>query len=139
MVDLCLSNQFDSIFKQKQNAMRSINIIYICVIISISSLSNCKGQQVDTTQNEKPLPEWLMASINDFEASGSDVKGQIDEYYYRSGTVYMVDFCKGCPDNLVRVFNIKGDILCEFGGFAGTNSCPDFETSARFEQTVWSK
>lgn len=92
-----------------------------------------------TTQTEKELPEWLALRINDFEESGFDTKGQVDEYTYKNETVYKVDFCKNCPDNLIQVFNVNGDVLCEFGGIAGTNSCPGFDTGAKFEKTVWSQ
>lgn len=133
-----LINLIVSLIK-KQHAMRSIYIIYFSSVISIFSLLSCRGQQVATTQTEKALPEWLALRINDFEESGFDTKGQVDEYTYKNETVYKVDFCKNCPDNLIQVFNVNGDVLCEFGGIAGTNSCPDFDNSAKFEKTVWSQ
>jgi hypothetical protein len=69
--------------------------------------------------------EWLKQSISNMQLSGG-VKGYVVMYTYNGSQVFLINNCLSCPDALVRVFDCSGSAICEFGGYAGVNSCPDF-------------
>ena len=65
------------------------------------------------------------------------LKKQIIQYDYKNETVFLIDSCNGCNDNLTIIYNCKGEIICEFGGIAGLNTCPDFEKQANNKRVLW--
>jgi hypothetical protein len=40
---------------------------------------------------------------------------------------FLVDICFQCADDLVYYYDCNGNTICEFGGYSGLNTCPDFE------------
>lgn len=64
-------------------------------------------------------------------------KGLIAQYYYKGQTVILIDDCSNCSDAMQEVYDCNGNVLCQFGGIAGLNTCPDFESKARFVRTLF--
>ncbi|MBN1118519.1 MAG: hypothetical protein JXA77_15015 [Bacteroidales bacterium] len=62
---------------------------------------------------------------------------QIIQYNYKGETVFMINSCYMCPDALAVVYGCDGEIVCEFGGFAGLNTCPDFYSLATDSLMLW--
>ncbi len=114
--------------------MRSILLV---ILIGWSAVA-CQAQ-MPATVSADTIPAWLSEKIARFEAENPDVNGKVEAYTYQQQTVYLVDFCVGCPDHLVYLYNKKGEEMCRFGGIAGTNSCPGFAREAVLIATVWSK
>lgn len=73
---------------------------------------------------------WLRDRIAALETDMGPAGYQIIRYQYHGAYVFLIDPCYGCADDLISVYNCDGDVICEFGGIAGQNTCPDFETAA---------
>jgi PBP1b-binding outer membrane lipoprotein LpoB len=115
---------------------------YIFIIISIVLLTSCSETKelITTTCNtNNPLEDltWLYEIKTNFDKSASASKKQIIQYTYKNETVFMIDICNGCSDNLTAVYNCEGTVICEFGGIAGVNTCPDFDEKATNQKIVW--
>jgi hypothetical protein len=70
--------------------------------------------------------EWLNEKKQQLEMSMSMAGWQIIRYKYENEYVFLIDECFQCPDALTLVYNCDGNIICEFGGIDGRNTCPDF-------------
>lgn len=76
---------------------------------------------------DDPLIEyqWLADIKFVFEANQSASGEQIIQYIYNDECVYLTG-TEECCDNLIEVYNTQGEIICEFSGIAGLDTCPDF-------------
>ena len=105
------------------------------LFLSIILCTACSGKEVfSTTWNtSNPLEEltWLNQIKTSFEQSGTSVKREIYQYNYQGSTVFLVDDCaRNCSDALQIVYNCREQEICEFGGIAGVNTCPNFYEKA---------
>ena len=69
---------------------------------------------------------WLNSIKTTMEQNMQPNGSYIIQYVYNGECVYVVDSCYGCPDGMVVVYNSSNEVICEFGGIAGLNTCPDF-------------
>ena len=81
--------------------------------------------------------DWLREIKEDLEKSTSATQKQIIQYNYKNETVFIVNICNSCADDITTVYNCSGEKICEFGGIAGLNTCPDFEKEAIKEYILW--
>lgn len=58
-------------------------------------------------------------------------------YRYQEEDVFLIADCDNCPDGMAVVYNCEGETICEFGGIAGLNTCPDFFDTAAKQKTLW--
>jgi len=81
---------------------------------------------------EDPLEdlEWLSDMKRNIQLSMQAAGSQIIQYTYMGEPVFWVDLCYMCPDGLIQVYNCEGEVICEFGGIDGRNTCEDFATQA---------
>jgi hypothetical protein len=79
---------------------------------------------------------WLQNLIESLKQN-SVIKSEVILYHYKGESVYYVDACKGCADNLALVYNSRGEIVCQFGGIAGLHTCPDFFETAVRKKVIW--
>ena len=79
--------------------------------------------------------DWLQTIITN--AKQNSTKGEVIRFQYKGETVYYIDTCKGCADNMSQVYNCSGEVICKFGGIAGFNTCPDFEATATQKKVIW--
>ena len=97
------------------------------------------------TDNEKPASkicldnpleniEWLKKLINNTDSNGTEVI----QYNYKNQTVFSINNCLNCSDNLITVYDCQRNKICEFGGITGLNTCPDFDTEATNKTTLFS-
>ncbi len=100
---------------------------------------SCEDQleYTDATRNgvcnvDNPLEdlEWLKDLKQGIQLSMQAAGSQIIQYTYMGEPVFWVDQCYMCADGLIMVYNCNGDVICEFGGIDGRNTCPDFATEA---------
>lgn len=100
-------------------------------VVALLAMGSC-------TSNTSLIPctdsGWLDGIEKTIVQNGN--KGEIYSYRYKNETVYEVNDCLGCADNLVVVMNC-GRKICEFGGIAGLNTCPDFHSMATEKKLVW--
>ena len=79
--------------------------------------------------------DWLSEMIRDFKRS--DQKASIYYYEYKGQPVFAVDSCVGCADAMTTVYNCDKGVVCQFGGIAGMNTCPDWEDEASDERLIY--
>lgn len=89
---------------------------------------------------DNPLEDlqWLSDITDTFDIIDTANGQQIIQYIYNGECVYQVDFCFECPDNLIGIYNTQGEVICEFGGIAGLNTCPDFYDTATDRRVLFS-
>ena len=90
------------------------------------------------------LPGDLPSCIEDqikAEVRNSQVrepnKASVEAYLYQGEKVYIFDPGSGYADWLFTAYNTKCEVICQFGGFAGMNTCPDFTENAEYLGLVW--
>ena len=110
-------------------------LFFTSLLISCNNLE----ENIATCNVENPLEDiaWLKELKDGFEQSASASKKKITQYTYNNKTVFLVNICVNCSDNLTTLYNCEGDKICEFGGIAGLNTCPDFEKNAKDENVLW--
>lgn len=111
--------------------------LFLSIILLVSCSDNSDKITVCNTNN--PLEElvWLKEIKIGFEQSGFFSKKKIIQYTYQNKSVFLIDICNNCADNLIAVYDCSGNVICEFGGIAGVNTCPDFDKNATNEIILW--
>lgn len=109
----------------KPGILFGMTALLICLV-------SCNSNDNYECGSDNPIEEipWLKEIKQDLEMSEKPSGFQIIRYKYKGEFVFYVDACYGCPDDLKTVYDCDGNIICEFGGFAGINTCPDFEAEA---------
>jgi len=110
------------------------------IIIMLVSFDSCNKEPNEMNvvpgdrfcQTENPLEEipWLKMMKQSFEMSAQPAGVQIIGYRYHGKDVFLVNNCVGCADEMAQVYDCDGRIICQFGGIAGLNTCPDFFVTA---------
>ena len=87
-----------------------------------------------------PLTEigWLKELKQTFDQSTQAAGARIIQYEYNDQCVFLIDDCYNCADGLLRVFDAEQNLLCEFGGIDGRNTCPDFYEKASKQVILYS-
>ena len=80
---------------------------------------------------------WLQPYIDGLK-NNTDVKSEVIRYKYKGQIVYYIDSCKGCADSMAVVYNCTGEVVCQFGGIAGFNTCPDFKSASIAKKVIFS-
>lgn len=113
----------------------------VFIIFSVIFLTSCPSDLEYERICDVDIPiedlAWLKEIKTNFEQSASASKKKITQYKYKDETVFLIDSCNNCSDNLTELYNCKGEIICEFGGIAGLNTCPDFEKEATDKIILW--
>jgi len=117
--------------------------ILYSLIISFS-LVGCGNEGDPTTINSQCFVngsienlEWLKEKIENFEKLMNSVRIDIHQYMYNNEPVFLINDCVDCADAISVVYNCAGDIICEFGGIEGKNTCPDFNDKATDKKLIW--
>jgi len=110
---------------------------FLILVVLVSCSDNSDKITACTINN--PLEElgWLKEIKTGFEQSVYLSKKKIIHFTYQKKSVFLVDICNDCADNLTTVYNCSGTIICEFGGIAGVNTCPDFDKNATNKIILW--
>ena len=122
--------------------MRSLlhKILYICMLTLIFQFS-CKEtnnpQYACGTDDPLENLQWLKELKVSLEMSAKMTGAQIIQYQYQEDDVFLVNDCYNCMDGLIQVFNCEGDVICQFGGIIGMNTCPDFFEEATDSTMLW--
>jgi len=118
--------------------LKKTALILFASLLLVSCIENLETQEATCSPNE-PLKEllWLNNIKTAFEQSSDAAKKQIIQYSYNNETVFMIDPCFNCPDNLLTVYSCSGEKICEIGGISGINTCPDFYEKATNKIILW--
>lgn len=112
------------------------------IIFTVLVLATCAFQ---CENNPSSIPDesayckdtaWLQTIIESAKQNTS--KAEVIRYRYNDQTVYLIDTCIGCADGMAHVLTCSGEVICQFGGIAGLNTCPDFEDTATDKKVIWS-
>lgn len=101
----------------------------------MTGLAACNPKEANDKyfcNSENPTEEipWLKEIKEDLMKSAKISGFQIIGYTYKGESVFYIDACYYCPDDIKAVYDCNGNVICEFGGITGLNTCPDFETEA---------
>lgn len=112
----------------------------IIIVGILVMLSNCKTNKMEDSKGKEtnPIEEitWLKELIAGFEKDNMH-KQLIEQYTYNGKEVFMIHDCYQCPDALTYVYDKEKNVLCEFGGFVGKNTCLDFIEKAVNKKTLY--
>ena len=78
---------------------------------------------------------WLQTIIENAKQNSS--KAEVIRYRYNEQTVYYINTCIDCADGMAQVHTCSGEVICQFGGIAGFNTCPDFNDTATDKKVIW--
>ncbi len=108
--------------------------------LAIVLLTSCKDDEPDKTCNyDNPLQEisWLKDIRDGFDLDTGPQRQRIIQYWYNGKDVFLIQSCYQCPDALSVVYDCEKNIVCEFGGIDGLNTCPDFGQNATNEKILY--
>ncbi|HEY9116871.1 MAG TPA: hypothetical protein VIN11_03540, partial [Roseivirga sp.] len=86
------------------------------------------------------LPSCVEAQIQQEVSNGDKrepTRAHVDAYQYEGEKIYIFDPGSGYADWLYTAYNQDCEVICEFGGFAGLNTCPDFNKKAEYLGVIW--
>lgn len=114
---------------------RLLFILFLFFVMSVlpkSCAENLEYADAGICNVDNPLEDlpWLNDIVYSIQLSMRPTGSQIIQYTYKGEYVFWVDMCYQCADGLIQVYNCTGEVICEFGGIDGRNTCLDFETEA---------
>ena len=89
----------------------------------------------DIEDPEKNI-SWLAEMIEAAEAEPGNLV-RITLFMYEDQEVFYVEQSPAIADKMDVVYTCEGETLCQFGGIAGFNTCPDFEETANKVRIIW--
>jgi hypothetical protein len=115
--------------------MKNIKLLAFVLIVILSACNKDDEDSSNVCDIENPLEDltWLKDIKRTFDLNQSPQREQIIQYRYHGDDVFLIDACFQCPDAITYVRDCEGEIICEFGGIAGMNTCPDFDQDATNE------
>lgn len=109
--------------------------LIIITLLACSDTSNEQAHLQACTNNPLETIEWIRDLINNTDSNGLE----IIQYEYKQQTVFSINRCLNCADNLITVYDCKKNKICEFGGIAGLNTCSDFDTKATNQTVIFTQ
>lgn len=83
------------------------------------------------------IPKCLQVIIDENISNPQTLIGKIETYLYNNEEVFLFTPREDTADVPTVVLNSACEGICEFGGIAGLNTCPDFFETAEFIRIVW--
>lgn len=123
--------------KWVMNRLRALTPLLIGILLMGAS---CEEGTIDGCDVSNPAEDldWMQSLIANFELSQQATGIRIESYTFNDEEVYLVNTCVGCSDNLLSVYNCQGEIICEFGGIDGRDTCGDFYENVSSKQFIYS-
>ncbi|MEP1488287.1 MAG: hypothetical protein ABJK28_07655 [Algibacter sp.] len=110
-------------------------LIFLFVISFLGCSETDNGNPSSKTCSDDPLEniDWLKNLINNTDSNGLE----IIQYDYKEQTAFSINNCLNCADNLIVIYDCERNKICEFGGIAGLNTCPDFDSEATNKTVIF--
>lgn len=106
-------------------------ILPICLLLLAFSCKKTEStEQVCNVSNPLEEIDWLKEIKDYYDQDMTQFQQSITQYTYHNEYVFAINNCVGCADGMIMVYDCEKNEVCQFGGIAGSNTCPDFETSA---------
>jgi len=115
------------------------NILFI-ILGFLSIFFACNVDDHDEICNsENPLEDiaWLSEIRDMFDQDMGPQRQRIIQYKYYGEDVFLIESCYRCPDALSYIYDCQGNVVCEFGGIDGRNTCPDFDQNSAEEKILY--
>jgi hypothetical protein len=117
-----------------------VKILLVCILLLPCQFS-CKEKEhgPGACGTDDPLEniQWLKELKTSLELSAKMAGAQIILYRYHGEDVFWINDCYNCMDGLIQVYNCSGEVICQFGGIIGMNTCPDFFEEATDSTMLW--
>jgi Domain of unknown function (DUF6970) len=110
--------------------MKNFKIIILSMGLLLLSCDKSDDSKAD-------IPKCLQIIIDENISNPNTLTGKIEKYLYNNEKVFLFTPREGTADVPTTILNSSCQIICEFGGIAGLNTCPDFFESAIFVEVVW--
>ena len=101
------------------------------ILIAVLLFAGCTDDYITQYCPANDGDDWLSEMIRGFKRSGQ--KAEVYYYVYEGQPVFSVNSCVGCPDAMTVVYNCDQAVICQAGGIAGINTCPDWASKASGE------
>ena len=128
-------------FMQKidtKEIMESFRVLMIAVLLTLSACYN-DIENNEICNSDDPLEDivWLSEIRNLFDQDMGPQRQRITQYKYYGNDVFLIENCFQCADALSIVYDCKANIVCEFGGIDGRNTCPNFDQNKTNEKILY--
>ncbi|WP_010178873.1 DUF6970 domain-containing protein [Aquimarina agarilytica] len=111
--------------------MKNIIRIFVLLLLFVSCERVLETQKCSDNPLEEIAVLKKLIANEEAQTPGTSNGLEIIQYTYQNKVVYFVDDCvNNCADSLALVYDCDENVICEFGGIAGVNTCPDFEAEA---------
>lgn len=108
----------------------------ILIISSLFLIISCSKNNSCDVNNPLSDLEWMEQMVDNFKQD--EIRQRIQHFVFENEDVYLVEDCMDiCADALTIAYNCEGTSVCEFGGIDGRNTCPDFQSKAAFQKTLY--
>lgn len=97
--------------------------VFTLLVLSLAACSEQKTTS-DPWVNICEDLTWLDSIKGTVKANGW--QAEIYLTHYQDQRVFEVNACLSCADLPTTVHDCEGTVICEFGGLAGLNTCPDY-------------
>ena len=116
--------------------MHMKTVFALALLVLVNTAFRCEAPIIVPEESKYcPNIDWLLDIIENAQHSSS--KAEVIRYQYKGETVYYINTCIDCADSMAQVYTCSGDVICQFGGIAGFNTCPDFEDTATNKKVIW--
>jgi len=119
------------LIEQALTSLRFTSMKMIFYILMVTFALSCsKEEKIEICNTDEPLEQisWLKSIVQSIMDNGSP--SEVVVFVYKGNDVFLINPCMGCADGLTTVYDCNGNEICKFGGFAGFNTCPDFDQTA---------
>ena len=107
--------------------MKTSTAIFLLLMLG---LAQCDKPVDPTICPDSENRDWYKELTNQYKP-WSHIKVEIYSYTYNSQMVIGVHTVEPtCCDMMDVVYDCSGNSICQFGGIAGLNTCPDFASTA---------
>lgn len=123
-----------SLKKYKQLVMKISKIILLLLVITFAQ---CDKPIEPSICPDSENRDWYRTLTKQYKRS-NHIKVEIYSYTYNAQMVISVQTVEPtCCDFMDVVYDCSGNVICQFGGFAGLNTCPDFGTEATDKKLIF--
>ncbi len=116
-----------------------LNFSLSLTTFSVDFLSCNTDDHDEICNSENPLEDiaWLSEIRDMFDQDMGPQRQRIIQYKYYGEDVFLIESCYRCPDALSYIYDCQGNVVCEFGGIDGRNTCPDFDQNSAEEKILY--
>ncbi|OEK04881.1 DUF6970 domain-containing protein [Roseivirga misakiensis] len=106
------------------------HLFYFIVFLAVGLVS------CDENSTVGDLPSCIQDEIEGAQKLKQS-EASVIEYLYNGERVFGFDPGVVYPDIMSTIVNEDCEVICQFGGIAGLNTCPDFQENAEEIGVVW--